>query len=148
MITLSNLSSAGKKRKRIGRGGSRGGTSGRGNKGQKARSGPTLGLVFEGGQMPLSRRLPKRGFSNAQFKQSYEIVNLDDLNRLFEQGTEVTIALLAASGLVSGKNKALIKILGDGVLEKKLIVYADACSQRAEEAIKKQGGEVRLTKEK
>ncbi|HVX01132.1 MAG TPA: 50S ribosomal protein L15 [Candidatus Babeliaceae bacterium] len=147
MIALSNLSSSGKKRKRIGRGGNRGGTSGRGSKGQKARSGPTLGLVFEGGQMPLSRRLPKRGFSNARFKQLYEIINLDDLNRLFEQGTEITLELLAAHGLISDKNKSKVKILGDGLIEKQLIVHAHACSQKAEKAIKSRGGEVRLTKE-
>ncbi len=79
MTLLSNLSRLVKKRKRVGRGGDLGGTSGKGHKGQKARSGPRIGSAFEGGQMPLTRRLPKRGFSNAPFKETYEIVNRTEI---------------------------------------------------------------------
>ena len=80
MFELDNLQSSGKKRKRIGRGGSRGGTSGRGGKGQKARSGGAVSPRFEGGQMPLYRRLPKRGFSNSSFSTQVQIVNVHQLN--------------------------------------------------------------------
>lgn len=81
---LDNLSKLVKKRKTVGRGGSRGGTCGKGHKGQKARSGGKVGAQFEGGQMPLTRRLPKRGFSNAKFKVSYKIINLDILENRFQ----------------------------------------------------------------
>lgn len=148
MTKLSNLNSLTKKRKRVGRGGSRGGTSGRGNKGQKARSGPSLGCVFEGGQMPLSRRLPKRGFSNAEFKKLFELINLDALEAAFEAGTEVTQELLLEKGVIKGKRGYSVKVLGNGTLTKKLIVHADAVSKTAEEAIKKQGGEVHINKER
>ncbi len=86
MAQLNNLVSSGKKRKRVGRGGSRGGTSGKGHKGQKARSGGTVRAGFEGGQMPLYRRLPKRGFTNARFKPELIIVNLDRLDKAFNDG--------------------------------------------------------------
>lgn len=144
MSMLSNLTSAGKDRKRVGRGGSRGGTSGRGNKGQKGRSGANLGILFEGGQMPLTRRLPKRGFSNKRFCQEYEIVNLDRLNDLFDAGEQVTRESLIAKGAIKGRDGYRIKILGKGALTKKLVVHVDACSQTAQEAIKAQGGEVRF----
>lgn len=118
MLTLNKLTSAGKKRKRIGRGGARGGTSGRGFGGQKSRSGGTLGLTFEGGQMPLVRRLPKRGFSNVMFAKEYEIVDLGQLNNAFNNGATVTFEMLFEQGLIKGKKRKLVKILADGTLEK------------------------------
>lgn len=147
MSGLHTLVPAGKDRKRVGRGGSRGGTAGYGHKGQKARSGPHIRTQFEGGQMPLTRRIPKRGFSNAPFKVSYQVVNLKTLNSFFEAGATVTMELLREKGIVKGPVK-LLKILGDGALEKQLVVHADKFSKTAEEAIRAQGGQVHLTKEK
>lgn len=148
MYQLNSLTPLVKKPKRIGRGGSRGGTSGRGNKGQKARSGHARSRAgFEGGQMPLIRRIPKRGFNNANFARSYAVINLDLLERSFENGQEVTRTALITKGLVRSKQDLLIKILGNGTLSKKLIVYADAISKSAEDAIRKCGGEIHLTKE-
>lgn len=145
---LNTLTSLTKKRKRVGRGGSRGGTSGKGNKGQKARSGPSLGLVFEGGQMPLTRRLPKRGFSSARFRKDIEIVNLKQLEAFFQPGDIVNKEALLQRGIIKNAQKALVKVLGNGVLEKKLIVHADVFSKSAAEAIEKKGGEVHVIKEK
>ena len=147
MISLNNLSPLCKKRKRIGRGGSRGGTSGRGHQGQGSRSGGSVGVLYEGGQMPLARRLPKRGFNNAAFKQKFEIVNLSHLNDSFENDAQVTKETLIEKGVIKGKRGYLLKILGNGALEKKLMVYADAFSDHAAETIKKQGGEVFVNKE-
>ncbi len=147
MSGLHTLVPAGKKRKRVGRGGSRGGTSGKGHKGQKARSGPHIRTAFEGGQMPLTRRLPKRGFSNAAFKISYEIVNLKTINSFFEAGALITMEVLRERGIVKGPVK-LLKILGDGVLDKHFVVHADKFSKAAESAILAQGGQVHVTKEK
>lgn len=130
-----------KRKKRIGRGhGSGWGkTSGRGQKGQKARSGGGVRPGFEGGQMPLFQRLPKRGFTN-KFAKVFAIVNLDQLNR-FEDGTEVTPELLFESGIVKkGKAKDGIKILGSGELEKKLVVKSHKFSKSAEEKITSLGG--------
>src|SRR6201982_3353573 len=93
-------------------------TSGKGNKGQKARSGGSIRLGFEGGQMPLIRRLPKRGFNNAEFKTSFAIVNLGDLEQ-FEEGTHITERLLRDEGFINGSFDGL-KILGRGALTKKL----------------------------
>lgn len=134
------------KRKRVGRGGSRGGTSGRGHKGQKARSGAgrKIGPAFEGGQMPLHRRLPKRGFTNARFKIEYALVNLDQLEALFNEGDEITKAVLLEKGLVRN-TKVLVKILGRGKLSKKITVKVDACSTGAQQAITTCGGEIHLT---
>ncbi|MBA3751981.1 50S ribosomal protein L15 [Candidatus Dependentiae bacterium] len=147
MSVLHTLVPAGKKRKRIGRGGSRGGTAGFGHKGQKARSGPHIRPSFEGGQMPLTRRLPKRGFSNAPFKVSYEIVNLKTLNNFFEEGATITMEALREKGIVKGPVK-LLKILGEGTLEKHFVVHADKFSKTAESAIINKGGRVHLNKEK
>jgi large subunit ribosomal protein L15 len=94
MFSLDNLQSAGKDRKRVGRGGSRGGTSGRGHKGQNARSGGPKGRGFEGGQTPLQRRLPKRGFTNARFSKETSIVNVNSLERAFAEGEEVNVLTL------------------------------------------------------
>ncbi len=98
MTTLTQLTPAGKKRKRVGRGGARGGTSGKGHKGQKARSGPQIGAGFEGGQMPLTRRLPKRGFNNARFRIDYEVINVGTLNERFEAGSTVDKDAMVTAG--------------------------------------------------
>ena len=117
-------------------------TSGKGNKGQKARSGGSIRLGFEGGQMPLIRRLPKRGFNNAAFHQRYAIINLDDLNT-FKAGTDVNEQLLRESKLVRG-NFVGIKILGGGELKHGLKVEADKVSAAAREKIEKAGGTITL----
>ena len=116
-------------------------TSGRGHKGQNSRSGGGVRPGFEGGQNPLFRRLPKRGFTNINRKE-YAIVNLDTLNR-FEEGTEVTPALLIETGVVSNE-KSGIKILGNGTLEKKLTVKAHKFSGSAKEAIENAGGQTEV----
>ncbi|TDL98502.1 50S ribosomal protein L15 [Macrococcus brunensis] len=128
-----------KERNRVGRGmaSGNGKTSGRGHKGQKARSGGGVRLGFEGGQLPLFRRLPKRGFTNINRKE-YAIVNVSELDR-FEEGTEVTPALLLETGVVSAE-KSGIKILGNGELSKKLTVKAHKFSASAIEAIESKGG--------
>ncbi|PNY99984.1 50S ribosomal protein L15 [Staphylococcus warneri] len=128
-----------KERNRVGRGAATGNgkTSGRGHKGQKARSGGKVRPGFEGGQLPLFRRLPKRGFTNINRKE-YAIVNLDQLNQ-FEDGTEVTPALLVESGVVKNE-KSGIKVLGNGSLDKKLTVKAHKLSTSAAEAIDAKGG--------
>ncbi len=141
MTALHSLIPAGKDRKRRGRGGARGGTCGKGHKGQKARSGPSIRENFEGGQMPLTRRLPKRGFTNARFKVTYEVVNLKDLERVFEAGDTVTKELMLAHGLVK-KPHSLVKILADGALAKKLTVHAEKFSKSARDGIMKGGGAV------
>jgi len=117
-------------------------TSGKGHKGQKARSGGSIRLGFEGGQMPLIRRLPKRGFNNAAFHKQYAIVNLDDLNE-FKTGTVVNEQLLRESKLVRG-HFAGIKILGDGELKHGLKVETDKISAVAREKIEKAGGTITL----
>jgi large subunit ribosomal protein L15 len=117
-------------------------TSGKGHKGQKARSGGSIRLGFEGGQMPLIRRLPKRGFNNAAFRKHYAIVNLDDLNE-FKAGATVNEQLLRESNLVRGHYVG-IKILGDGELKHGLTVEADKVSAGAREKIEKAGGTITL----
>ncbi|WP_214522048.1 50S ribosomal protein L15 [Staphylococcus pseudintermedius] len=128
-----------KLRNRVGRGAGTGNgkTSGRGQKGQKARSGGGVRPGFEGGQSPLFRRIPKRGFTNINRKE-YAIVNLDQLNQ-FEDGTEVTPELLIETGVVKNE-KAGIKVLGNGSLEKKLTVKAHKFSASAKAAIEAKGG--------
>ena len=117
-------------------------TSGKGNKGQKARSGGSIRLGFEGGQMPLIRRLPKRGFNNAAFHKHYAVVNVSDLNA-FKAGTVVNEQLLRESNLIRG-HFAGIKILGDGDLKHDLKVEVDKISTTAREKIEKVGGTVAL----
>ncbi len=117
-------------------------TSGKGHKGQKARSGGSIRLGFEGGQMPLIRRLPKRGFNNAAFRKHYAIVNLDDLNE-FKAGATVNEQLLRESNLVRGHFLG-IKILGGGELKHGLTVEADKVSAAAREKIEKAGGTISL----
>ena len=126
-------------RKRVGRGSGSGlgKTCGRGQKGQKARSGGSINPVFEGGQLPLYRRLPKRGFKNALFKTSYATINVGDLN-VFEDGTVVTPALLKEMGIIKKQLDGL-KILGNGKLERKLTIQAHKFSTSALEKIKESG---------
>lgn len=147
MLKLNNLTSAGKKRKRVARGGSRGGTSGKGHKGQKARSGGNINARFEGGQMPLSRRLPKRGFTNARFKKNVQILNLDQLETHFDVDAQVDRAALVEKGLLKGHTKVFLKVLGNGTLSKKLVVVADAFSKSAVKTIEGLGGKAEITKE-
>lgn len=133
-----------KARKRLGRGSSSGTgkTSGKGHKGQNARSGGGVKPWFEGGQLPLYRRLPKRGFSNFNFKTRYAIINLSDLNQ-FDNGTVVNPTLLCEMGLIK-KELDGIKVLGKGTLEKKLTVQAHQFSDTAKKAIEVAGGKVEV----
>ena len=132
------------KKKRVGRGSGSGlgKTCGRGQKGQKARSGVSIGAVFEGGQLPLYRRIPKRGFKNAKFKTVYATINVGELNK-FEDGTVVTPALLKDAGLVKNQMDG-IKILGNGKLEKKLTIQAHKFSLSAQEKIKEAGSKAEV----
>ncbi len=116
-------------------------TCGRGRKGQKARAGTSFRAYFEGGQMPMLRRLPKFGFNNKAFASVYEEVNVSDLERVFAAGESVDEAALRAKGLVRGACDG-VKILGDGTLTKKLSVKAHLFSKGAEDKIKKAGGSV------
>ena len=129
-----------KNRKRIGRGpgSGTGKTAGKGHKGQNARSGGGVRPGFEGGQLPLYRRLSKRGFNNYNFRTVYATVNVSDLER-FDEGTEVTVELLKSVGLV---NKELdgVKVLGNGELTKKLTVKANKFSNTAKQKIENVGG--------
>lgn len=155
MFRLDNLQPLCKKRKRVGRGGSRGGTSGKGHKGQKARTSGPVRPGFEGGQMPLFRRLPKRGFTNAAHKKDVVIVNLEQLDNKFLDGEMVTRETLIEKGIIKAQRSKkdlvvkgyFIKILGDGELNKKLTIEADAFSKKAIEAIEKVGGKVKLNQE-
>jgi len=130
-------------KKRVGRGqgSGTGKTAGKGTKGQNSRSGGGVSLGFEGGQTPLYKRIPKRGFTNYNRKE-YAIVNVSSLNR-FEEGTEITIELLINTGLVK-KTLNGVKILGDGELEKKLTVKANKFSKSAVESIENAGGKVEV----
>ena len=130
------------KRKGIGRGSGNGKTSGRGQKGQNSRSGGGVRANFEGGQLPLYRRLPKRGFSNAKFKTTYAVINVSDLN-VFEDGTVVTPALLKETGLLKNQLDG-VKVLGNGTLEKKLTVQANKFSKEAIEKINKAGSKIEV----
>ena len=133
-----------KTRKRVGRGmgSGLGKTSGKGEKGQKARSGVSIPATFEGGQLPLYRRLPKRGFSNAPFKIKYATINVSDLN-CFEDGTVVTPELLKETGLL--KNQLdVVKVLGNGILEKKLTIKANKFTREAVSKIEKSGSKLEV----
>jgi large subunit ribosomal protein L15 len=130
-----------KRAKRVGRGHGcgKGKTAGRGHKGQQARSGGGPRLGFEGGQMPLYRRLPKRGFNNALFRTAYAIVNIGQLEHAFEHGAEVDAAAIRGAHLVNARHGP-IKILGGGELTKKLTVKADRFSASARQKIEGAGG--------
>lgn len=130
------------KRLGIGESSGHGKTSGKGHKGQKARSGGSIRLGFEGGQMPLIRRLPKRGFNNAAFHKTYAIVNLDDLNR-FDAGATVDEKALRDAKLIRG-NFAGVKVLGDGELKHALKIEIDKVSASAREKIEKAGGTITM----
>ncbi len=145
MLSLSNLSPAEgsrKPRKRLGRGHGtgHGKTSGRGHKGFKSRSGSGIKPGFEGGQMPLQRRLPKRGFNNI-FRKSYAIINVKDLEKL-DSGATVDREALLNAGLIKSQDK-YIKILGDGTLTKNLSVSVDKVSENARKKIEDAGGSVK-----
>ena len=127
--------------KRLGQGESsgHGKTAGRGGKGQTARSGSSIRIGFEGGQMPLIRRIPKRGFNNKRHATTYIPVNLESLNQ-FENGATVNAEVLKKAGLANGPGEGIIKILGAGELTKKLSVTAHAFSASAKAKIEKAGG--------
>lgn len=142
-MDLSNLKpnkGARHSKKRVGRGpgSGLGKTSGRGEKGQKSRSGYSRKFGFEGGQMPLHRRVPKRGFTNI-FKQEFHVVNVSDLEDRFEAGAVVDESTLRETGLINGSGRK-IKVLGDGELNKKLTVHADRFSASARQKIEAAGG--------
>ena len=137
---LSSLDGSVKNRKRVGRGpgSGTGKTSGKGEKGQNARSGGGVRRGFEGGQLPLFRRLSKRGFNNYNFRTNYAVINLSDLEK-FADGTEVTPELLIENGIIK-KQLDGIKVLGHGTLTKKLNVKANKFSTTAKEKIEAIGG--------
>ncbi|MDD7350725.1 MAG: 50S ribosomal protein L15 [Christensenellales bacterium] len=146
-MNLNNMSPApGAKteKKRLGRGigSGLGKTSGKGHKGQNARSGGGVRPGFEGGQMPLVRRIPKRGFTN-NFKKVYSIVNVSDLEK-FADGTEVTAELLLQEGVLSKVEEYGLKVLGNGTLTKKLVVKANKFTKSAAEIIEKAGGKAEV----
>ena len=142
---ITAIAGAYKKGKRVGRGKGtgRGKTCGRGHKGCGSRPGPTTRSTYEGGQMPLFRRLPKRGFNNYNFSNRYEIVNVSQLEKVFNEGTSISIQQLVEVGLV-GSLKSKVKILGDGELTKKLDVAAHKFSKSAEQKISGCGGTVKV----
>lgn len=133
-----------RRRKRVGRGigSGRGKTATRGHKGMGQHAGSSAGPLAEGGQLPLFRRIPKRGFSNARFRTTYQVVNLADLEDRFEAGTHVTAELLEDAGLIRSAGEP-VKILGDGEVSKKLQVEATAFSASASQKITAAGGEAK-----
>ena len=133
------------RRKRLGIGESsgHGKTSGRGHKGQRARSGGSVRLGFEGGQMPLIRRLPKRGFNNTDFKPVYAVINLDTLEERFEAGTTINEQALRSARLVNGRNDG-IKLLARGTVTKKFTVEVDKASEAARAKLEAAGGSLVL----
>lgn len=132
-----------KRRKRVGRGigSGHGKTSCRGSKGSGQHSAPWRGILAEGGQMPLFRRIPKRGFNNAQFRVAYQVVNVSDLEKTFDNGAKVTPVTLEEAGLIASA-RCPVKILGNGEITKKLDVEAARFSASATEKITKAGGKV------
>jgi len=131
-----------KKRKRIGRGigSGHGKTSTKGHKGHSSRQGFKYGALFEGGQMPLARRVPKRGFFNGAFKKDFAIVNLSSLDACYDAGAVVDEAALRARGLVKGRHDDGVKVLGDGEVTKPLTVHAQKFSESAAAKIAAAGG--------
>lgn len=142
---LSPVPGSRKKKKRLGQGlgSGHGKTAGKGHKGQKARAGASIGANFEGGQMPLARRIPKRGFSNYRFATRYEIVNVADLEDRFESGAEVNAKVLSELRMISGSDK-LVKILGVGEISKAITVRANAFSASAAKKIEAAGGKAEV----
>jgi len=148
MLKLNNIgapkgANRDKKRRGRGPGSGTGKTGGRGHKGQKARSGGGIPPWFEGGQMPLNRRLPKRGFTNI-FKKTFQLVNLDDLEARVDAGTKVDAASLAAAGLVKYPNRP-VKLLGRGKVEKSFQIEVAKASKTAVAAVEAAGGSVTVT---
>lgn len=143
---LSAPRGANKKPKRVGRGSSSGlgTTAGRGNKGQQSRSGGKVYVGFEGGQMPLYRRVAIRGFSNYPFKKEYVCINVEQLEAKFADGETIDKAALAAKGFISRKSASLVKILGNGDVTKKFTVEVDKVSESAKAKIEKAGGTVKI----
>ena len=144
---LSAPQGANKKPKRVGRGSSSGlgTTAGKGNKGQQSRSGKATPYVgFEGGQMPLYRRIAHKGFSNYPFKNEYYCINVEILEAKFDDGATVDKAALIEKGFISSKTATLVKILGNGDIKKKLNVIADKVSESAKAKIVKAGGTVTI----
>lgn len=141
---LHNAENSKREAKRLGRGtgSGLGKTSGKGQKGQNSRSGGGVRLGFEGGQMPLLRRLPKVGFTN-KFRTVYTTINVEDLNR-FEDDTTVDFELLSQNGLIKKAKNAGLKVLGNGELKKKLVVKANKFSESAIEKIKNAGGSIEV----
>ena len=147
---LSAPQGANKKPKRVGRGSSSGlgSTAGKGNKGQQSRSGKGVPYVgFEGGQMPLYRRIARKGFSNYPFKKEYACINIDQLEAKFDDGATVDKTSLVEKGFISAKGALLVKILGNGDLTKKLTVIVDKVSESAKAKIEKAGGSVKIAAE-
>jgi len=141
---LSPVPGSTKERKRIGRGpaSGQGKTAGKGHKGQKARAGRGMQIGFEGGQMPLQRRIPKRGFNNI-FRKEFAIVNLASLEKVFNDGDTVTIEALIANGLVK-KTLDGVKVLGNGEISKRLTVQVNAYSETAKSKIEAAGGKAEV----
>ena len=148
-ITLSNLKPTPGSRRRpirlgMGEGSGTGQTATRGQKGQRSRSGDGKLVGFEGGQTPLLRRIPRRGFTNGAFKVVYQTISLDRLEHVFKNKTDIAIEDLRIHGLVKGRK--LVKILGDGELKRALKVSAHAFSQSAKDKIEKAGGKAEVVK--
>ena len=133
-----------KKRKRIGRGtgSGHGKTASKGHKGHSSRQGFKQNPLFEGGQMPLARRVPKRGFVNGAFKKNFAIINLEKIEAAFEAGAVIDEAALRARGLVKGRHDDGIKVLGDGEVTKALTIHAQKFSESAAAKIAAAGGSV------
>jgi large subunit ribosomal protein L15 len=133
-----------KKRKRIGRGtgSGHGKTASKGHKGHSSRQGFKQNPLFEGGQMPLARRVPKRGFVNGAFKKDFAIINLEKIEAAFEAGSVIDEAALRAKGLVKGRHDDGVKILGDGEISKPLTIHAQKFSESAAAKITAAGGSV------
>ncbi len=148
-FNLSAPKGANKKKRIVGRGSSsgRGTTAGRGNKGQQSRSGGKVYVGFEGGQMPLFRRIARRGFSNYPFKKEYLVLNVCDLELKYDDGETVNVKTLSEKGMINKNAKPLIKILSNGEVTKKLTVEVDKISSTAKEKIEKAGGTVTVSGE-
>ena len=146
-MKLSNLPASNETKaiKRVGRGpgSGLGKTSGRGQKGQKSRSGVSIPAWFQGGQSPLYRRLPKRGFNNARFRKEFATINLSDLNKFFKDGDTVTPEVLKERGIIK-KSLAGIKVLGNGELKIKLTIKANRFSSKAVTKIENAGGKAEV----
>lgn len=147
---LSAPQGANKKPKRVGRGSSSGlgTTAGKGNKGQQSRSGGKTYVGFEGGQMPLYRRIARKGFSNYPFKKEYVCINVELLETKYNDGETVNKDSLIEKGFISSKSNSMVKVLGNGEITKKLTVEVDKVSASAKEKIENAGGSVKTAESK